>query len=53
MKFPTQADRFSARVKGPASEHSIEIYFARDPARTPVLVRVPFPLGIFSMELVR
>jgi hypothetical protein len=52
-EIPTQADRFSARVKGPASEHSVEIYFARDPARTPVLVRVPFPLGIFSMELVR
>ena len=50
---PTQADRFLARVKGPASDHSFDIYFARDPARTPVLVRVSFPLGIFSMELVR
>jgi len=52
-EVPTQADRFLARVKGPACDHSFDVYFARDPARTPVLVRVSFPLGIFSMELVR
>ncbi len=50
---PTQADRFQALVKGPASQHSFEIYFARDSTRTPVLVRLALPLGIFSMELVR
>jgi hypothetical protein len=29
------------------------MYFARDAARTPLLVKVPFALGKFSMELVR
>ncbi len=27
--------------------------FARDPARTPVLIRTPLPLGTFSLELAR
>ncbi|MCS7315270.1 MAG: DUF3108 domain-containing protein [Bryobacterales bacterium] len=48
-----QADCYEAMVKGPASQHSFQIYFARDPARTPLLVRLSLPLGIFSMELVR
>jgi hypothetical protein len=30
-----------------------EVYFARNPARTPLLFRVPLALGRFSMELVR
>jgi hypothetical protein len=47
------ADRVLASVKSPASEISFEMFFARDAARTPVLVRVPFSLGIFSLELVR
>lgn len=50
---PTQAERFAAHVKGPASQQSFEIYFARDSARTPVLVRLALPMGVFSMELVR
>ncbi|MGC8793123.1 MAG: DUF3108 domain-containing protein [Bryobacteraceae bacterium] len=52
-EIPMQADRFQASVKGSACEHSFEVFFARDAARTPVLVRVPFPMGVFSMELVR
>jgi hypothetical protein len=27
--------------------------FDRDPARTPLIVKAPFALGTFSMELVR
>ncbi len=50
---PVQADRMLATVKGPASSVNFEIFYARDPGRTPLVVRVPFPLGIFSMELVR
>jgi hypothetical protein len=46
-------DRVQATVKGPASETSIEILFARDQARTPVLVRVRLAMGTFSMELAR
>lgn len=47
------ADRFRAAFKGPKSSSSFEMFFARDAARTPVMVRVPFAPGTFSMELVR
>lgn len=48
-----QADRILVSVKGPASGFNFEIYYARDAARTPVMVKVPLPLGVVSMELVR
>jgi hypothetical protein len=48
-----EADRVVASFKGPASDLNFEIFFARDPARTPVVIRAPFALGTFSMELVR
>jgi hypothetical protein len=48
-----EADRLLASLKGPASQISFEVFFAHDPVRTPVLIRVPFPMGAFSMELVR
>ncbi len=48
-----EADRVTASVKGPASEISFEVFFLKDRARTPALVRVPLALGTFSMELVR
>jgi hypothetical protein len=47
------ADRIVAGIKGPASDLNVELFFARDPGRTPVLARVPLALGIFSVELVR
>jgi hypothetical protein len=47
-----EADRLVASVKGPAAEITFEVFFARDAKRTLVLARVPFPMGIFSMELV-
>jgi hypothetical protein len=47
------ADRLIVTVKGPASEMSFEIFFARDPARTPVIIRVPLSPGMFSLELAR
>ena len=50
---PVTADRLVASVKGKASDWTFELYFARDPARTPVAIRVPFALGTFSMELAR
>jgi hypothetical protein len=49
---PAPADRFTARLKGPASEHAFELHFGRDAARRLLLVRLPLPLGAFSMELV-
>ena len=46
-------DRILVTIKGPASENTIEMFFARDAIRTPVLVRVPLAMGKFSMEIVR
>ena len=48
-----EADRVHASVKGPASEISFDLFFAHDAARTPLQVRVPFPVGTLTMELVR
>jgi len=48
-----ESDRMTASVKGPASDISFEVFFLKDAARTPALVRVPLALGTFSMELVR
>ena len=47
------ADRVLATIKGPASKNTVEIFFAHDAIRTPVMVRVPFAMGSFSMEIVR
>ncbi len=46
-----EADRVVARIKGPASDVSVEIFFSRDPARTPLVAKIPVPLGTFSVEL--
>lgn len=48
-----EVDRVTASVKGAASEVGFEVFFLKDAARTPALVRVPLALGTFSMELVR
>ncbi len=48
-----QSDEVLGAVTGPASRSTFEIYFARDPARSPLLIKVPFALGTFSMELIR
>lgn len=48
-----EADRMTATLKGPASDASFELFFARDPARTPVALRIPLALGAFSIELIR
>lgn len=46
-----EADKILADVTGPDSRHSFEIYFAKDAARTPLLVRAPFDIGTFSLKL--
>ena len=48
-----EADRLAASLKGPSSEINFEIFFLKDAARTPALVRVPLAMGTFSMELTR
>lgn len=45
------ADRVQVLVKGPASEHSFQVYLAVEPERRPVLFRVTLPQGLFTMEL--
>ena len=52
-KQQTPTDQINCTIKGPASETHLEILFARDAARTPLLVRSPFSMGTFSLELVR
>ena len=47
------ADRVHAAVKGPKADFQCDLFFARDAARTPLSVRIPLPLGTFSLELVR
>src|SRR6202022_3674228 len=46
-------DRLVSAVRGPSSNVGFDLLFARDAARTPVLIRVPLPLGTFSLELTR
>jgi hypothetical protein len=50
---PSVTDHLQASLKGPKSDWTFDMFFARDPARTPLLVRVPFALGSFSLELIR
>jgi hypothetical protein len=50
---PAVTDHLVVYVKGPKSDFSLEVFYARDPARTPLSIRVPTAVGIFSLELVR
>jgi len=50
---PEQADKLEVLIQGPASKHSIEVFIGRDALRTPLIFRVPLPLGAFTMELQR
>ncbi len=47
------ADHVILYLKGPASDSKLEIFFERDPARTPLIIKAPLPVGTLSMELVR
>jgi hypothetical protein len=49
----TPSDRVTVALKGPSSDLQFEIFFARDAARTPLVIRAPFAMGTFSMELTR
>ena len=52
-KKPETTDHMIYSVKGPKSEFTVEVYYARDAARTPLLVKIPQQVGTLSMELVR
>jgi hypothetical protein len=47
-----EADRILVDLTGDKSQHSFEVFFGKDEARTPLIVRVPFELGTFSLRLV-
>jgi hypothetical protein len=49
----TEVDRIQVTAKGKVSDTVFEVFFALDPTRTPVLVRLPLAMGTFSMELAR
>lgn len=47
------ADRIVATIIGHSTDVAVEIFFARDAARTPLLARIPMALGSFTVELIR
>ena len=49
----TVTDHVVASVKGPKSDFTFEVFYARDPARTPLQIRIPLVLGTFTLDLVR
>ena len=46
-----EAERILASIKGPSSNLNVEVFFAQDRVRTPLLAKIPTPLGTFSVEL--
>jgi hypothetical protein len=50
---PEQSDMLTCTMTWTASTIKFEMYFARDAARTPLLIRVSLQMGSFAMELVR
>ena len=50
---PVVTDHVNVSVKGPASDFTFEIFYARDAARTPLLIKIPVSIGTVSLELVR
>ncbi len=48
-----EADRVVATIRGPSSDLTVEIFFSRDAARTPLAAKLPLALGTFSVELQR
>jgi hypothetical protein len=47
----TVTDHVVISVKGPKSDFSFEVFYARDAARTPVEIRIPAPAGTLTAEL--
>jgi len=50
---PAVTDHVNVFIKGPKANLAIEVFFARDAARTPLEIRIPLTAGAFNMELVR
>ena len=52
-KKPTVTDHLVVTVRGPKSDFHFEVFYARDPARTPLQIKVPLSMGTFTLDLVR
>lgn len=50
---PMESDKLKVTVATANGKVEIDLFLARDEARTPAMVRVPFAMGNFSMEWVR
>jgi len=50
---PLESDKLKITVTTATGKLELDLFLARDEARTPALVRVPFVMGNFSMEWVR
>jgi hypothetical protein len=48
-----QSDKVTCTIGIGSSDYMFEVYYARDAARTPLLITAPFAVGKFSMELIR
>jgi hypothetical protein len=48
-----QSDKVTCTIGIGSSDYMFDVYFARDAARTPLLITAPFAVGKFSMELIR
>lgn len=48
-----RADKVTVSLKGPATDINFDVYFALDPARTPLAIKLPLSVGMISAELVR
>ncbi len=48
-----QADHINLYLRGPASDYKLDVFFERDPARTPLIIKAPLAVGTLTMELAR
>jgi hypothetical protein len=46
-------DHVNVSIKGPQSDVTVEVFYARDAARTPVMIKIPVPIGKITLELAR
>lgn len=48
-----EADKLTATIKSSAKEFTVDLFFARDAARTPVVAEIPVAVGKFTVEFLR
>jgi len=50
---PTVTDHLNVSIKGKSADIKFEMFFARDAARTPLLIKIPVSVGSLAVELAR